>query len=347
MNKKRKSRLWLCFTGVILATLCSSMVLAILVWRVLFRIGLARLDPFGKHVPVLPFLLASLLLGAVIAVFVGKLFIRPIQDFIGAFDELSQGNFAVKVPENEKIAEIREMARRFNAMTYDLSHIETLRSDFVANVSHEFKTPIASIEGYATLLQDPELSSEKHGRYVEKILENSRRLSGLSSNILALSKLENQETVMDKREFRLDEQIRKSILLLESKWAEKGIEFDMELPKLMFYGSELLLSRVWANLLDNAIKYSPQNGIIRVTLQRCGQAVSLSITDQGPGMTEEVQRHIFEKFYQGDPSRRAEGNGLGLALVKRIVELCRGSIELQSAPGEGATFVVMLSDEEK
>lgn len=347
MNKKRKSRLWLYFTGVILATLCSSMVLAILVWRVLFRIGLARLDPFGKHVPVLPFLLASLLLGAVIAVFVGKLFIRPIQDFIGAFDELSQGNFAVKVLENEKIAEIREMARRFNAMTYDLSHIETLRSDFVANVSYEFKTPIASIEGYATLLQDPELSSEKHGRYVEKILENSRRLSGLSSNILALSKLENQETVMDKREFRLDEQIRKSILLLESKWAEKGIEFDMELPKLMFYGSELLLSRVWANLLDNAIKYSPQNGIIRVTLQRCGQAVSLSITDQGPGMTEEVQRHIFEKFYQGDPSRRAEGNGLGLALVKRIVELCRGSIELQSAPGEGATFVVMLSDEEK
>ena len=346
MNKKRKPRLWLYFTGVILATLCSSMLLAILAWRVLFRMGLARLDPFGKHVPVLPFLLASLLLGAVMAVFVGKLFIRPVQDYIGAFDELSQGNFTVKMPENLRIAKIREMARRFNAMTYDLSHIETLRSDFVANVSHEFKTPIASIEGYATLLQNPELSQEKHDRYVEKILENSRRLSGLSSNILALSKLENQETVMDKREFRLDEQIRKSILLLESKWAEKGIEFDMELPRLMFYGSEPLLSRVWANLLDNAIKYSPQNGVIRVTLQRRGQAVSLSVADQGPGMTEEAQRHIFEKFYKGDPSRRAEGNGLGLALVKRIAELCQGSVEVRSAPGEGAMFVVTLPDGE-
>lgn len=346
MNKKRKSRLWLYFTGVILATLCSSMLLAILAWRVLFRMGLARLDPFGKHVPVLPFLLASLLLGAVIAVFVGKLFIRPVQDFIGAFDELSQGDFTVKVPENQRIAEIGEMARRFNAMTYDLSHIETLRSDFVANVSHEFKTPLAAIEGYATLLQDPGLSPGKRGRDVEKILENSRRLTGLSSNILALSKLENQETVMDKREFRLDEQLRKSILLLEGKWAEKGIEFDMDLPKMIYYGSEPLLARVWANLLDNAIKYSPQNGVIHVTLQRRGQGVSLSVADQGPGMTEEVQRHIFEKFYQGDPSRRAEGSGLGLALVKRIVELCRGSVEVRSAPGEGAAFVVTLPDGE-
>lgn len=345
MNKKRKSRLWLYFTGVILATLCSTMPLAILAWRVLFRMGLARLDPFGKHVPVLPFLLASLLLGAVIAVFVGRLFIRPIQNFSSAFDELSRGNFSVKVPDKERIAEIGEMARRFNVMTYDLSHIETLRSDFVANVSHEFKTPLAAIEGYATLLQDPGLSPEKHSRYVEKILENSRRLSGLSSNILALSKLENQETVMDKREFRLDEQVRKSILLLEGKWAEKGIEFDMDLPKMIYYGSEPLLARVWANLLDNAIKYSPQNGVIRVTLQRRGQGVSLSVADQGPGMTEEVQRHIFEKFYQGDPSRRAEGNGLGLALVKRIVELCRGSVEVRSSPGEGAAFVVTLPDE--
>lgn len=231
-------------------------------------------------------------------------------------------------------------------MTYDLSHIETLRSDFVANVSHEFKTPIASIEGYATLLQNPELSREKHDRYVEKILENSRRLSGLSSNILALSKLENQETVMDKREFRLDEQIRKTILLLEGKWAEKGIEFDMDLPRVMVYGSEPLLARVWANLLDNAIKYSPENGVVRVSLQRDGQKIHTAIADQGPGMTEEVCRHIFEKFYQGDPSRRAEGNGLGLALAKRIVELCQGRITVESAPGKGAVFVVELPDED-
>ena len=184
------------------------------------------------------FLLGSILLGTIIALFVGRLMIRPIQNISNAFDELSKGNFSVKIPTNERIAQIREMACHFNAMTYDLSHMETLRSDFVANVSHEFKTPIAAIEGYATLLQNPNLSQEKHDHYVEIILDNSRRLSNLSSNILSLSKLENQEMIVDKREFRLDEQIRRSILLLEGTWSAKNITFDLDLPKQMYYGSE-------------------------------------------------------------------------------------------------------------
>lgn len=234
------------------------------------------------------------------------------------------------------------MAESFNTMTYDLSHMETLRSDFVANVSHEFKTPIAAIEGYATLLQNPKLTREKHDHYVEIILDNSRRLSNLTSNILTLSKLENQEMILDNREFRLDEQIRKSILLLEGKWAPENIEFDMDLPKQMYYGSESLLSQVWINILDNAIKHSPANGLIHVTIQKTDTQIIVSITDYGNGMTEEVKKHIFEKFYQGDHSRKAEGNGLGLALVKRIVEICHGTVTLQSSPGKGATFCVRL-----
>ena len=311
-------------------------------WYVLFRCGVLSVDPFGRHVPILLLALVSLLLGTVIALYVGRLIVRPVQSISEAFDELSAGNFDVKVPEKEKLREIREMAQHFNAMTYDLSHIETLRSDFVANVSHEFKTPIAAIEGYATLLQNRSLSQEKHDHYVEKILENSRRLSNLSGNVLMLSKLENQEIIPGKSEFRLDEQLRKCVLLLERKWTEKNIEFDMELPKINYYGSEPLLSQVWVNLLDNAIKHSPSGGVVQIGIRQTDSLLIVTITDHGDGMPEEVQKHIFEKFYQGDSSRKAEGNGLGLALARRIVELCRGTIEVESTPGNGAAFSVAL-----
>ena len=342
MSKKRHSALWLRFAVLVFATIFVMFTAITLGWYVLFRCGLLTVDSFGRHVPILLLALVSLLIGTVIALYVGRLIVRPVQNISEAFDELSAGNFDVKVPENEKLREIREMAQHFNAMTYDLSHIETLRSDFVANVSHEFKTPIAAIEGYATLLQNHSLSQEKHDHYVEKILENSRRLSNLSGNVLTLSKLENQEIVSGKSEFRLDEQLRKSILLLESKWTEKNIEFDMELPTINYYGSEPLLSQVWVNLLDNAIKHSPVGGVIHIGIRQTDSLLIVTITDHGDGMSEEVQKHMFEKFYQGDSSHKAEGNGLGLALVKRIVELCKGTIEVESSPGNGATFSVSL-----
>ena len=342
MSKTRHSALWLRFAVLVFATIFAMFTVITLGWYALFRCGLLTVDPFGRHVPILLLALVSLLIGTVIALYVGRLIVRPVQNISEAFDKLSAGNFDVKIPENEKLREIREMAQHFNAMTYDLSHIETLRSDFVANVSHEFKTPIAAIEGYATLLQNRSLSPEKHDHYVEKILENSRRLSNLSGNVLMLSKLENQELVSGKSEFRLDEQLRKCILLLERKWAEKNMEFDLDLPKINYFGSEPLLSQVWVNLLDNAIKHSPVGGVVHVAIQQTDRLLIVTIADHGDGMSEEVQKHMFEKFYQGDPSRQAEGNGLGLALVKRIVELCRGTIEAESSPGNGAAFSVAL-----
>lgn len=340
MSKKRHSALWLRFAVLVFATIFAVFTAITLSWYVLFRCGLLSVDPFGHHIPILPLALASLLLGTVIALYVGRLIVRPVQNISEAFDALSAGNFDVKVSENEKLREIREIAQHFNAMTHDLSHIETLRSDFVANVSHEFKTPIAAIEGYATLLQNRNLSPEKHNHYVEKILENSRRLSSLSGNVLMLSKLENQEIVPGKSEFRLDEQLRKCILLLENKWAEKNIEFDMELPKLNYYGSEPLLSQVWINILDNAIKHSPNGGVVHIAIWQTDALITVTITDHGDGMSEEVQKHMMEKFYQGDNSHKAEGNGLGLALVKRIIELCKGTIEVESSPGKGAKFII-------
>lgn len=342
MSKKTHSKLWLYFTGIVFATIAVVFFILTSFWVLLYKLQIISIDPHIRHAPILVFLAGSLLIGCAIAVFVGKLIIRPIQNISNAFDELSKGNFAVRVPTNERIDEIREMAKRFNSMTYDLSHIETLRNDFVVNVSHEFKTPIASIEGYAALLQNHRLTPEKYDHYIEKILDNTRRLTKLSSSILKLSKLENQEMVMNKKEYRLDEQIRRSILMLESKWAPKEIEFDMDLPRQMYYGSEQLLEQVWSNIVDNAIKYSPMKGTIHVGIEKSEARLFVTISDQGGGMSKEVMKHIFEKFYQGDPSRKADGNGLGLALVKRIVDLCGGTITAESEPGKGASFTVGL-----
>ena len=342
MGKRQKSSLWLYFTGIVFATILAVFILMTVLWYLLYKNGLVSISPYSRHVPLLMFLVGSLLIGGIVAIYVGRKIIRPIQNISNAFETLSTGDFSVKVPEDTGLLEIQEMARRFNAMTYDLSHVETLRSDFVVGVSHEFKTPIAAIEGYATLLQDPRLTPEKHNHYIEVILENSRRLSNLSSGILTLSKLENQELVPNQRTYRLDEQLRKCILMLESKWSVKKIEFDMDLPRLSIYSSEQLLEQVWSNILDNAIKFSPEGSEITVTLQQTQDHISVTITDKGDGMTEEVQKHIFDKFYQGDPSRKSEGNGIGLALVKRIVELCHGSVTVTSAPGKGASFTVTL-----
>lgn len=342
MKRCGHSNLWLYFAGIVFATIAVVAALVAVVMIALYEAGYILIPTPERHVPIVVFLLGSLLLGAVIALFVGRLIIRPVENISNAFDQLSRGNFSVRVPENEHVAQIRDMACKFNAMAHDLSNIETLRTDFVVNVSHEFKTPLSSIEGYATLLQNDALTPEKREYYIRKILDNSRKLSDLSSDILMLSKLENQQIVPGSGEFRLDEQIRKTILLLEDRWSARQIEFDMELPRQMYYGSEALLERVWSNIINNAIKHSDVGGSIRITMEQRHSQVCVTIADDGCGMSQEVQKHIFEKFYQGDPSRREEGNGLGLALVRRIVELCDGQISVRSSPGCGAAFTVTL-----
>ncbi len=339
---KHHSKLWLYFTAVVFGTVCAVFALITLLWLVLFALGHIAIDPHEHRAPLLLFALESLLLGTVIAVYVGRRILRPVQQIGDAFDALSRGDFSVSVSEKQPIEEIREIARRFNAMVYELSHIETLRSDFVADVSHEFKTPIAAVEGYATLLQNPKLSPEKRAHYVQKILDNARSLSTMAGNILLLSKLENQQLLPEQCAYRLDEQLRQCVLMLESKWTQKQLEFDIELPRQMYFGSRSLLEQVWLNLLDNAVKHSPVGGCIHVALCAHGNELDVRITDHGDGMSQEVQKHIFEKFYQADRSRASEGNGLGLALVKRIVQLCDGEVCVTSAPAQGASFCVKL-----
>lgn len=342
MTKKKYSRLLIHHALIIFITTIITCILVIVSWILLCKFHLIPYYMSNRHVPILMFLIGSLLVSSMIAFFSGNHIILPIQNFCNAFDKLSRGDFSVRMSCHQKIPEIQEMAEKFNAAVFDLSHIETLRDDFVVNVSHEFKTPLAAIEGYAVLLQDETQGPEIRRKYITKILENSRQLSTLSSNILALSKLENQEMRLHMEEYRLDEQIRKNILLLESKWDEKNIQFDIELPNIMFLGNEQLLNQVWYNILDNAIKHSPNHGIIHVSLISDRQSVVVSIRDHGEGIPLEIQKHIFEKFYQGDSSRKSDGNGLGLALAKRVVDLYKGTIQVKSSVGDGAEFIVSL-----
>lgn len=227
-------------------------------------------------------------------------------------------------------------------MVKELAATETLQMDFVSNVSHEFKTPISAIDGYATLLQgNPHLTKEQT-EYTDKIIYNVRRLSGLVSNILLLSKIENQAIPVRKEKFRLDEQIRQAILALETKWAEKEIDLEAELENISYIGNETLLMHVWLNLIDNAVKFSPRGGSIRIRLTASEQNILVSVRDHGCGISEPELKRIFEKFYQTDTAHKEEGNGLGLALAHRILLIHHGRIEVENCRTGGCRFLVIL-----
>ncbi len=227
-------------------------------------------------------------------------------------------------------------------MAAELAATEILQTDFVSNVSHEFKTPITAIEGYATLLHGDEHLTAEQSEYAHKILFNTRRLSGLVGNILLLSKLDNQSIPSRREKYRLDEQLRQAIVSLEPKWTEKNIDFDAELEDVTYSGNEQLLFHVWLNLLDNAVKFSPAGGCITVRLGAGKEGVTVTIADQGAGISEDERKRIFDKFYQADSSHKDEGNGLGLALVSRIVAIHGGAIAVENNNGAGCTFTVSL-----
>ena len=285
--------------------------------------------------------ISSILLGTIITTFVGRTMLQPIHDLSMATSEVARGNFSVRVRENGA-DEYGILQRNFNKMAQELSGIETLRGDFISNVSHEFKTPLASIQGFAKLLQDPLLSTADRAEYTQIIIDETSRLSKLSSNILSLTKLENQTTIGKKKRFRIDEQIRKIILMLEPEWSKKDIDMDIDLEDIIYVGNEDLMGQIWQNIINNAIKFTPQNGIIKVNLFRGGNGIVTKIWDNGPQIPADKKDKIFEKFYQGDRSRATEGNGLGLALVKRIVDLADGKISVDNPFEGGVVFTVEL-----
>lgn len=284
----------------------------------------------------------SIVLGAVVIGFLSKWILRPITRLGEAMSMVAQGDFSVRLDTKNMLNEIGELYADFNTMTNELAATDILQTDFISNVSHEIKTPINAIEGYTMLLQEEGSISGEQTEYTEKILFNTKRLSGLVSNILLLSKIDNQKIPDMLDRFRLDEQIRQAIVYLEPKWEKKQIEFDADLEDCSFLGLEPLLLHVWLNLIDNAIKFNPAGGGIVIRLRTSEQNVLVSVQDTGPGIKPEERKRIFNKFYQIDSSHKEEGNGLGLPLVKQIIAIHKGSIEVENCPAGGCKFTVVL-----
>lgn len=308
----------------------------------LFYLGVLNVDNRG-FVFLVP-IFTSTVLGTLLATFFGRKPVQMVEQTCKLFQEIAKGNFDVKMDANTQVTELQEIARNFNIMVRELAGTEMLRNDFVENVSHEFKTPLTAIEGYATLLQQKNLPEEKRQEYTQKILASTRRLNSLTGNILLLSRLENQELEIQKEAYSLDEQLRECLLLLEPDWTAKELELDIQLDDCICTANPALMAHVWQNILGNAIKFSPIGGTVCIRLERHDTQISVSITDQGPGMTEDVKKRIFEKFYQGDSTRSTQGNGLGLALAKRIIDLHGGTIIVDSEPNHGSVFTVTLPE---
>lgn len=267
--------------------------------------------------------------------------IKPIREIIDATQKVAKGDFSVKVKPRRK-DEIGYLAENFNIMVDELNSIEYLRKDFISNVSHEFKTPIASIQGFTKLLADKNISEEEKDEYINIILEETNRLSNLSSNMIKLSKFENQEIVTNKTTFKLDEQLRKAIIMLEEKIEQKNIKIKLKSESITITEDKDLTMEIWINLLNNAVKFTNNDGKIDVKVKETEEYVIVEIKDNGIGISKEKQERIFEKFYQGEKSHSSEGSGLGLSIVKRIVELINGKIEIESEESKGTIIRVFL-----
>ena len=267
---------------------------------------------------------------------------KPVNSLIDATKRVAQGDFTVRATGSTEKSEMGELVRSFNSMVSELSGIEMFRTDFINNFSHEFKTPIVSICGFAKQLQRDDLSPEERREYAGIIASEAERLANMSANLLLLTKLENQQIVTDKAEYRLDEQLRSVLLILEKAWTAKEIDLQLNLDEVLFCGNEEMVQHIWLNLIGNAIKFSERGGTVAIQCRAEGGDAVVEIADNGIGMDELTRRHIFEKFYQGDSAHATEGNGLGLPLVKRITDLCGGSILVESQPGQGTFFCVRL-----
>ncbi len=300
----------------------------------------------GRHAPiVIALLFASSAFGALVSIPITRFFVVPIRDLAKATERVKEGDFTVRVEGEQTSDELNSLVTGFNEMVEELENTELLRTDFISNFSHEFKTPIASVRGFAKeLLAGDALDEAQRREYLEIIVEESERLSGMAANVLLLTDLEHTRALGKTDSFSLDEQIRHCILILEKQWSKKEIELNIELEPVSYVSDEDMLSHMWINLLSNAIKFSPHGGTVTVLCARKDKGIYVSIADEGEGIHPDNIGRIFDRFYQEDASHKAEGNGLGLTLCRRISELCGGSISVKSELSRGTVFTVFLPE---
>ena len=283
----------------------------------------------------------------VLVTLVNFLFTRYIYRYLDkisdAMQKVADGDYTVRL-DAEKDQPFRELYRNFNTMAEELGGVEMLKNDFINGYAHELRTPITSINGFAEMLlnDDGTLSREEKRSYLEIIASESRRLADLAGNSLLMSKLDTQKIIPDKKPFSLDEQLRRCSILLSGQWTEKELDMTMDLDEAVYVGDYDLMQHLWINLLTNAVKYTPKGGSITVTLKNEEKFIAVSVADTGKGIPPEDRERIFDKYYQTDKSHSKRGLGLGLAICRRIVQLCNGSLTVESEVGVGSTFTVKL-----
>ncbi|MFB0920029.1 MAG: HAMP domain-containing sensor histidine kinase [Oscillospiraceae bacterium] len=340
--KRMRIHLILMTTFIVLTASLISIPISILITKTFFDAG-------KRDLVVLGLTLREVITPILIIIFYNVLFILASRRAISPFVELSDatkqiaaGNFDISIGSKHKKGGAKRLANDFNLMAQELKANEYLRKDFISNVSHEFKTPLSIISGYAELLDGDEILDNDRHEYSVTIQKESKRLIKLTGDLLSLSRLDHQKIQEKAVPFRLDEQIRQAVLLLSPEWSAKNISMDVDIPNLVYVGNEALLAQVWSNLLDNAIKFTGEEGLVCIWARAQNGVVTVKISDNGEGMSEQTQARIFEQFYQGDSSHAAEGHGLGLALVKKILDVSGGSISVTSKIGYGTNFVITL-----
>ena len=289
--------------------------------------------------------LLTVVSGALLLAWEAGYYIRPAQDVVEATEKIAKGDFSVRVPKPEAYIGTEEsyaLIDNFNRMAKELQSIDHMQKGFTGSVSHEFKTPLSSIVGFSEILLEGGLSEAERREYTELVHEEALRLSRLAENLLRLSRLDAQAIVMRHEDIAVDEQIRQCVILLAERWEGKEISFAMDLPSLQIESDPDMTKQVWLNLIDNAVKYSEHGSTIHISGQLTPNSICVHIRDEGIGIPEDKQSHIFERFYQCDESHQEKGHGLGLSIVKRILELLGGQIACQSRPGVGTEMIVAL-----
>lgn len=346
-ERQHRLALTLLFTGLVLCfMLLTLLIVGVVVYLLVYLGILTGSDhslPAAAQI-IIVFGLSALVLGAGITFFLGKFPMKAVNRLINQMNRLAAGDYRARLDYGSfwgRYPTFQEVSSSFNRMAAELESTELLRSDFINNFSHEFKTPIVSIVGFTKLLRRGNLTAQQKEDYLRIMEDEALRLSQMATNVLALTRVENQTILTNVTQFNLSEQIRSCILLLSEAWEEKGIEFGLDFGEYTICANEELLRQVWRNILENAIKFTPRLGFIEVKIVQESDTIAVSILNTGSEIAPEQQKKIFRKFYQADESHAAEGNGLGLAIVKRITELHEGEVSVHCAPG-ATTFTVTL-----
>lgn len=344
----RTHRLSLSFgvSAVIFAFLLVTVVVAggIMLLRVRNGLFSPRESLPGTEALIFSMAVWSLVLGFILSIVLVRITMKPVRQVIRSMDSLAHGNFSTRLEFSETVSHLptaADISDSFNHMAEELEQTEMLRSDFVNNFSHEFKTPIVSVAGFADLLLEGDLSPEEQREYLKVISEESHRLADMATNVLNLTRVENQSILTDVTRFNLSEQIRNCVLLLENKWSEKELAPDIDIGEIMYEGNRDLLQQVWLNLLDNAIKFADRGTDLRVTITETPSEIMVAVTDTGVEIPADSLDRIFRKFWQADPSHSAAGNGIGLSVVKAVTELHGGKVVASSAAHK-TVFTVVL-----